>query len=162
MLAICALISNGNSGKVLTNTIQANDIYSFYQAKSIKQSIAEQTREDLANQLATNEELSAATRARFAKRISDLDATIARYESDPKSGEGKRELLATAKALEADRDAAKAKGPYFSFSSALLQIAIVLSSTAILGVSMELLWASVGCAAFSSVLFAVGYFLILL
>ena len=41
VLAICTLIGNGVSSKVLTNTLKINDTYNFYQAKSIKQNLAE-------------------------------------------------------------------------------------------------------------------------
>ena len=41
LLAVNTYLGNGNSGKILNNTILANDTWAFYQAKSIKQSIAE-------------------------------------------------------------------------------------------------------------------------
>ena len=143
VLAIGTLIGNGVSSRVLTNTIKINDTYSFFQAKSIKQSLAEY-------------EIDDAVARSDAKRVDDLKAKIARYESDPATGEGKKELLAKAKQLEDERDAAKAKGPYFSFAAALLQIAIVLSSTSILAVSMELLWASVAVGMIGTLLLSNG------
>lgn len=143
ILAICTLIGNSTSSKVLTNTIKINDTYSFYQAKSIKQSLAEY-------------ELDDAQARGDAKKTDALKAKIDRYESDPATGEGKKELLAKAKQLETERDAAKAKGPYFSFASAALQIAIVLSSTAILAVSMEMLWASVAVGVLGTLLLSNG------
>ena len=139
LLAIGTLIANGVSSKVLTNTIRINDTYSFFQAKSIKQSLAEY-------------EIDDAVARSDAKRADELRAKVARYESDPATGEGKRELLAKANVLEDERDAAKARSPYFSFASAALQIAIVLSSTAILAVSMEMLWASIACGIIGALL----------
>ena len=143
VLAIGTLIANGVSSKVLTNTIRINDTYSFFQAKSIKQSLAEY-------------EIDDAVARSDAKRADELRAKVARYESDPATGEGKRELLAKAKVLEDERDAAKAHSPYFSFASAALQIAIVLSSTAILAVSMEMLWASIGMGIVGALLLSYG------
>ena len=139
VLAISTLIGNGVSSKVLTNTIRINDTYSFFQAKSIKQSLAEY-------------EIDDAVARSDVKRADELRAKVARYESDPATGEGKKELLAKAKVLEDERDAAKARSPYFSFASAALQIAIVLSSTAILAVSMEMLWASIACGIIGALL----------
>ena len=46
LLAVNTYIANGNSSKVLNNTIKANDTWSFYQAKSIKQTLAEQSYDD--------------------------------------------------------------------------------------------------------------------
>ena len=143
LLAICSLLAGSNSGKVLTNNIVASDTWNFYQAKSIKQSITEMQYDDAVDRKET-------------AKAADLKAKIERYESDPKTGEGKRELMAKAQRLEAERDEARKRGPYFSFASAFLQIAIVLSSTAILAVSMEMLWASVAVGLLGSMLLSNG------
>lgn len=78
---------------------------------------------------------------------------IKRYEEE------KKDLMAKARIMEMERDLAREKSPFFSFAISILQIAMVLSSTAILAVSMELLWASVGAAIVSSLLFSYGYFI---
>ena len=46
LLAVNTYIANGISSSVLTNTIRANDTWNFYQAKSIKQTIAENARDE--------------------------------------------------------------------------------------------------------------------
>lgn len=56
----------------------------------------------------------------------------AKYDSDPESGEGRKELLARAKAAEADRDEALAANNHFGYASAALQLAIVLASASII------------------------------
>ena len=53
---------------------------------------------------------------------------VQRLTTDPAKKEGLDELFAKAKALEIDRDVALRKDPYFDWSQALLQIAIVLAS----------------------------------
>jgi Domain of unknown function (DUF4337) len=146
LLAICTLVSASYSGKVLTNTLKANDTWAFYQAKSIKQAITEMALDD-------------AIRAKDTAKAEDLKAKIARLESDPASGEGKKELAAKGVSLENERDAAKVRSPYLSFASAFLQIAIVLSSTAILAVSMEMLFASIAIGAAGALLLANGIWL---
>lgn len=143
LLAICTLVSASNSSRVLSNTLKANDTWSFYQAKAIKQGIAE---------LALNDAVDAGN----MKKAAELDAKIKRYESDPASGEGKKELLEKGKKLEAERDEAKLRGPYFSFAAAFLQIAIVLSSTAILAVSMEMLFVSIMFGVFGTLMLSNG------
>jgi len=77
LLAICTLYSNAASSTVLGDTLKINDTYNFYQAKSIKQSLAEY-------------EIDDAQARGDAKRAEELKAKIARYESDPATGEGKR------------------------------------------------------------------------
>jgi hypothetical protein len=79
LLAINTYMGNGNSGRVLNNTIDANNTWAFYQAKSIKQTLAEQS---LDNAIARKDTVKA----------EKLKAKIDRYESDPTTGEGKREL----------------------------------------------------------------------
>jgi ABC-type multidrug transport system fused ATPase/permease subunit len=143
----------------LTNNIQANDTWAFYQAKSIKQSLYEIAALDIETQLQTAPNLTQEQRRALQERLDRYKATIARYESDPVTGEGKRELAARAHRLEEERDISRQKSPWFSFASAFLQIAIVLSSTAILAVSMELLWASVGFGAFGLMMFLNGLLL---
>ena len=122
LLAVNTYIANGLSGKILTNTIKANDTWNFYQAKSIKQSIAEGQLEDAKN----------------PKRIAELQAKIARYESDPEKGEGKKELLAKAQAFEKARDDAAKHSPWLTFASMAFQLAIVLLSASILAVNNKM------------------------
>ena len=91
LLAINTYVASGNSSKVLNNTISANNTWAFYQAKSVKQTLAEMARDD------------AIERKQFDK-AEKLTAKIDRYESEPATGEGKKELMAKAKGLEAERD----------------------------------------------------------
>ena len=143
MLAINTYIANGISSSVLTNTIKANETWNFYQAKSIKQSIAEGQLED----------------AKDPKRREQLQAKIERYESDPKTGEGKKELMVKARELEAERDNAKKHGPWLTFAGSSLQLSIVLLSAAILAVSMGMFWASLGVGAIGAILMSQGVWL---
>lgn len=68
------------------------------------------------------------------------------------------EISAKAKSLEAERDLAKAKSPYFTYAGSLLQIGIVLSTAAILAVAMPLFWASVATGAIGAGLFLFGFY----
>jgi hypothetical protein len=139
-------LANGFSGTAQTKLLQATNTYGFYQAKSIKQSIAEGQLED-ARQVGNK------------SRIDQLQAKIDRYESDPLTGEGKKELLAKAKQLEAERDAARAHGPWLTFSGMLFQLAIVLLSASILAVDNRMFKASIWVGALGAALLAQGYFL---
>lgn len=143
LLAANTYIANTFSSKSMTNLIKANDTYSFYQAKSIKQSIAEGQLED----------------AKDPKRIAQLKAKIERYESEPKTGEGKKELLAKARKLEAERDEAKLHSPWLTFSGMALQFAIVLLSASILAVSMKMFKWSIAVSTFGAILLSQGIWL---
>lgn len=143
LLAVNTYIANGISSSVLTNTIKANDTWNFYQAKSIKQSIAEGQLED----------------AKDPKRKEQLQAKIERYESDPVKGEGKKELMAKAQKLEADRDQAKKHSPWLTFAGSAFQLGIVLLSASILAVSMPMFWASIAVSSIGALLMSQGMWL---
>ncbi len=143
LLAINTYIGNGYSSSILQNTIKANDTWNFYQAKSIKQSIAEGQLED----------------AKDPKRRAELQAKIDRYESDPAKGEGKKELMAKARALEDARDEAKKHTPWLTFAGTAFQLAIVLLSASILAVSMSMFWGSVAVGAVGALLLSQGFWL---
>ena len=66
------------------------------------------------------------------------------------------EIMEKARAAEAKRDAAKAKSSYYSYSGMALQLAIVLSSAAILAVTLSLFYASVAVGVGGVVLFFIA------
>jgi len=146
MLAVNTYIANGISGDVLTNTIRANDTWNFYQSKSIKQTIAENARDEAAARKDT-------------KKVQELTARIDRYESDPVQGEGKQQLMARARQLEQERDQAKKHSPWLTFAGSALQLSIVLLSASILAVSMGMFYASIGVGMIGAVLMAQGIWL---
>jgi hypothetical protein len=146
LLAINTYIASGNSSKVLNNTIKANDTWAFYQAKSIKQTLAEMAKDD------------AIERKQFDK-AEKLTAKISRYESDPSTGEGKKELMVKARALEAERDEIRKSGPWMTFAGSGFQIAIVLLSASILAVAPALYVASVVVGVLSALLMSQGMWL---
>ena len=127
LLAINSWYGGKLSSTVLNNTIKANDTYAFYQAKSIKQSLAEQN-------------LYEAQHNGDKKRAEEMAAKIDRYENEPK--EGKKALLIKAKALETERDDAKTRSPWIGYASTAYQLAIVVLSASILAVNMMLFWSS--------------------
>jgi hypothetical protein len=139
-------LANNFSGQAQTNLLKASNMYGFFQAKSIKQSIAEGQLED-------------AKQAGNQERIAKLEAKIERYESDPKSNEGKKELLARAQKLEEERDGARAHSPWLTFSGMLFQLAIVLLSASILSVDNRMYKASLAVGVLAAVLMAQGYWL---
>lgn len=144
LLAINTLMGGGNSSKVLNNTIEANNTWAFYQAKSIKQTLAEMALDD-------------AKRAHDSRKAVELTAKIDRYENEPK--EGKKALMAKAKGLEADREIAKQRSPFYTYAGSLFQIAIVLLTASILAVNDRLFKASLAVGAIGAILMSQGVWL---
>jgi hypothetical protein len=104
----------------MLNQAQASDTWALYQAKSIKQRIAEL-------------ESRGPDAALAAKAAQD----VARY------GAEEREVEAKAKALEAARDEAGRHGPPLGFAIASLQISIALASVCLI-TKRRGLWAASG------------------
>lgn len=143
-LAVNTWYTGHLSNIVLNNTIVASDVWAFYQAKSIKQTQYE---------IASAHEHDPALKKRY-------DDTIARYESDPNSGEGKRELMAKARTLEADRDVAKRRAPWIGYAGTAYQLAIVLLSASILSLNPAMFWGSFAVAGAGLVLSLQGVMLL--
>lgn len=132
LLALCAM-GGGNAAKDATlSNIEASNVWAFFQAKNLRRQVVRAQIEDLEVLLATAPALSDTQRAFLSEKIAAHKSAEAKLTSDPQSGEGLDELFRKGKAIEARRDAAMAKDPYFDYGEALLQIAIVLASVAII------------------------------
>jgi Flp pilus assembly protein TadB len=100
-----------------------------------------------------------AIRANDSKRAEELKARVDRYESEPTTGEGKKELMLKAHQIEAERDLAKKQSPWIGYASTAYQLSIVLLSASILAVNIALFWASFGVAGAGIVLMSQGLWL---
>jgi len=141
LLAITSWLGGQVSGRIMADNIELGDTWGFYQAKSIKQNMYQLNLDDLKIQIAdpaTDKSLKPALQARADNYQKYIDA----LESDPK-GDGKKEIMAKGRALEADRDSAKKRSPFFGMAGTVIQIAIIFSTTAILAVSMALWYSSI-------------------
>jgi hypothetical protein len=128
---IGALKAGGFGSKVMLYQAQASDSWAFYQAKSIKQRIAEM-------------EARRTTGVEAAGAAADVE----RYRAEEK------DLQAKAERLEAARDAAAKHGPPLGFAIALLQIGIALASVCLI-TKRKLLWGA------SGLLGAIGIFYVI-
>lgn len=159
LLAIASLFGEAAMKDTINFNIKASDTYSFYQAKNERQTATQLAADQLEALAASHSEWTPAARASVDKLVTDYRAAVARYESDPKSGEGKKELLAKARGYEEKRDRAQHEDSNYDYARALFQIAIVLSSVSIVALSRPLLWLGCGLAGLALILGLNGYFL---
>ena len=140
ILAITGL-GGSNAGKeAVNNNVLASNYWNFFQAKNMRQTSFVLAADQLELRLAQNDPaLSPEAQAELRKKAEAYRKTVARYESEPETREGKKELIARAKEYEAKRDHALKQDPYFDYAEALLQIAIVLISVAIVA---DVVWLS--------------------
>jgi hypothetical protein len=137
ILAICSL-GGSNAGKeALNNNVLAANHFNFFQAKNMRQTAVELAADELELGWLNDPALPEATKQVMRQRLEQYRKTIARYESEPETREGKKELIARARDHEQKRDHALKQDPYFDYAEALLQIAIVLISVAIVA---DLVW----------------------
>ena len=143
LAAFLALASSGadtSNQNIINANIQASNLWAFYQAKNMRQTLNAIAADDLEAEIRLRKEMDPALKADLEKVIEKRRATAARYESEPDpadaenplKGEGKKELMARAKDWERQGAASRAKAKGFGVSAVLLQIGVVLGSVAIL------------------------------
>jgi len=130
-LAIASLGGSNAAKDATAENILASNAYAFYQAKNIRQTSYKIAVDNIDFQLA-NDKLNAEQKVKLEKALAGYKKNIERYESEPDTGEGKKELMVTAKKHEAHRDHAMKQDPWFDYAEALLQISIVLTSVALI------------------------------
>ena len=133
VLAIASLGGSNAAKEATQENILAANAYAFYQAKTIRQTALKIAATDLELQLAREPAMVATAKELFQKKIDEYKKTIDRYESEPDTKQGKKELLTQAREHEAARDHALRQDPWFDYAEGMLQIAIVLLSVSIVG-----------------------------
>jgi hypothetical protein len=141
LIAVASIGDDGVAKTMIRSSIDITDTYSFFQAKNIRQTNYRLTADVLEAELA-DPALPEATRAKLQEKLDSYRATAERYESEPSTGEGKKELLAKAKLLEGERNMALRQDPYFDYAQGFLQIAVVLASVSLIVGGSLLLWVS--------------------
>ena len=121
-LAISEMGEKSAQNDYLTRHIALSDDWNFYQAKHSRAVMLGATADVLA---------SLPPSAATDQRIASLRAAAARYENDPKGGEGAKQLLAKAQVQTEARDHAFHRYHQFEWVVGALQIAIVLASVAV-------------------------------
>lgn len=130
VLAFSEIGGKNAEQEAVAKNIEASNLWAFFQAKTIRGTTVRTAAEALEVELAGITDETA--RQRLSKRIESWKQTVARYDSEPETNEGRKELAARANATEAQRDIAAARDDKFDIASGLIQIAIVISSAAII------------------------------
>jgi hypothetical protein len=142
VLAICGM-GGGNAAKESTlRNIEASNTWGFFQAKNIRRAGIRLQADELTLMLEANPALPDDSRKHIQAKIDEYRALDKKLTSDPASDEGLDELFTKGKAVEAARDLALQRDPYFDYGQALLQIAIVLASVAIISGGNAILFGS--------------------
>jgi len=138
MLAFSEIGASNAEIDSLAANVEASNLWAFFQAKTIRRTNVQIAAEGMEVEMAAVAD--PAQRERMEKRIQGWRQTAERYETEPETGEGRRELTVRAKASEAKRDALAARNEWFEIASGTLQVAIVLASAAIITEMIALAW----------------------
>jgi len=141
VLAISETLGKSAQTSALSYNIEASNLWAFFQAKTIRLTVVR-----TAAEAAQLDAPAAAGEARAArdKQIDAWKKTAARYDSEPETNEGRKELAARAKAAEEKRDRSLAAYHHYEVASGAVQVGIVLASAAIITTVMALAWIGAG------------------
>jgi hypothetical protein len=154
LLAFSEIGGKNAEQDALAKNIEASNLWAFFQAKTIRGTTLRTAADAMEVELAGATD--PAVRERLQKRIDGWKATIARYDSEPETNEGRKELIVRAKAAEARRDISSARDDKYDIVSGLLQIAIVVASAAIITGVALLAWTGVGLGALGLALMVIA------
>ena len=118
--------------------VESSDLWTFFQAKSIRLTQLNTAAEQML--IAAEAASDPAAKASMQKQIDAWKKTAARYDSEPSTGEGRKELAERAKEAEERRDLALAKYHHYELASAAFQVGIVLASAAVITGALALAW----------------------
>jgi Domain of unknown function (DUF4337) len=133
--------------EALGANVESSNLWSFFQAKTIRSTLLKTAAEELKLQQDTVSD--PASKDAMQKQFDAWQKTMARYDSEPETHEGRKELAERAKEAEHQRDHALAKYHHYEIASAAFQIGIVLASAAVITEVIGLAW-------FAGVLGAIG------
>lgn len=124
------IYSNDSQAVATAKNIEASNLWSFFQAKTIRRQVLQTNAEQLeVNVLAVQDPV---VKEAMQKRIESWKAAAARMESEPETKEGRKELMARALIAEKARDLAVLRKEHYELAAALLQLGIVLASAMVI------------------------------
>jgi hypothetical protein len=160
LLAITGLGGQNATKDALNSNIEASNLFTFFQAKNMRQTSLALAADALELGFSNDPAIPDTAKAALRAKAEEYKKTIARYESEPETQEGKKELLIRAKAQQDKRDRALKQDPFFDYAETLIQIAIVLISVSIVA---EARWLSCvgGALGLGGALLMINAFLLL-
>ena len=152
VLAFSETLGKSAQTAALSYNIEASNLWSFFQAKTIRQTTMRTAAEALDAQFGDK------ANDAVKKQIDTWKKTAERYQSEPETNEGRKELAARAKKAEEKRDKSLASYHHYEVASAAVQIAIVLASAEVITSVIALGWASAALGVAAVGFCLIGYF----
>ena len=156
LLAIAETMAKSAQTDAIISNVEASNLWSFFQARTIRQTVVRTAGEELA--ITRDATPEGPTREALTQQITTWRATADRWESEPATGEGRRELTERAKKAETKRDKSYKRYHDFEIASAGFQIAIVLASATVITGAISLAWIAGGLGIVGLAFTAIGLF----
>jgi len=154
-LALSEMLGKSSQTEALGSNVEANDLWAFYQAKTIRMTILRTAAQAVELDLTAADP---ALKEARQKAIETWKKTADRYDADPEKHEGRKELEEKAREAEKARDMSLLQYHHYEIASAALQIGIVLASASILVSVGALAWFGGLLGLIGVALTAVGFF----
>ncbi|MBF0425096.1 MAG: DUF4337 domain-containing protein [Magnetococcales bacterium] len=144
MLSIVEIGGNSAQNTSLAANIDASNLWAFFQAKTVRMTMTRSLAETLETIIPAD--LPPQKAEVWKKRIAEFQTTSQRMNSEPDTGEGRKELMAKAKAAEERHKRALQAYHLYEYSAAAMQIGIVLASASAATGVLALVYLSGGLA----------------
>lgn len=155
-LAISETLGKSAQTSAISDNVEAANLWAFFQAKTIRMTAVRTAAEAMAIEAGASADL--ALKAAIDKQIAAWRGTAVRYDDEPDTGEGRKQLMARAQAAEHTRDTNLAKYHHFELASAAFQVGIVLASAAVITGVLALAFTAGALSIGGLVLMGIGLF----
>src|ERR1700730_8794889 len=150
VLAFSETLGKGAQTSALAMNIEASNLWAFFQAKTIRQTVLRTAAEEME---------AAGANENAKKQIAKWRETAQRYQNEPETGEGRDQLAARAKEAEKKRDRSMGAYHHYELASAAVQIAIVLASASIITSMPALVWIAGALGVLGVAFCLIGFFI---
>jgi hypothetical protein len=137
-LSFSETLGKGAQTEAIHADVESANLWAFFQAKTIRMTVVRTAAEELKLEAAAAVEPAA--KDAMDKQIAAWEKAASRYDSEPETHEGRKELADRAKEEQDERDLSLAKYHHYEIASAAFQIGIVLASAAVITGMILLAW----------------------
>lgn len=155
-LAFSETLGKSAQTAALSDNVEASNLWAFFQAKTIRMTTLRTAAEQM--QIIADSSTDPAAKTSMAKAIDTWKKTAARYDDEPSTNEGRKQLSSRAQTSERKRDIALARYHHYEVASAAFQIGIVLASATIITGMMVLAWLSGALGLIGLIFTGIGFF----
>ena len=155
VLAFSETLGKSAQTAALSQNIEASNLWAFFQAKTVRMTVLRTAAEEA--EMGLQQIMLPKNKQAIEQRMAAWRKIADRYDSEPETREGRKELAARAREAEKLRDRALAAYHHYELASAAVQIGIVLASAAIITGIAALVWVAAGLGVVGIVFCAIAF-----